>query len=209
MGNFPSVDDAYVIYLMFAILLSLLVAIASYIITYKLLNQPPSLSPYTKMPLRRALDLSFDSKERVLRYLFSLHQYDNPLFDFEKAALCRETGRIFPNALTWYGSVKVNWSFLQKRYAGNYVSWGSLSEQQQEMIRFAHQSLDGYQTEYSSKEPAPSRIEPYFATAVPGPLYVDLDTKVLLGWKQVPLTDLEVLIVQKPKGIYELPKSLQ
>ena len=33
----------------------------------------------------------------------------------------------------------------------------------------------------------------------PGPLYVDIETKVLLGWKVVPGTDLEVLIVQKPK----------
>ncbi|QLH35518.1 MAG: hypothetical protein HWD61_04670 [Parachlamydiaceae bacterium] len=111
--NYPVVDYMYVIYLTFAILSALLVTFASYIISYRVMNRPPSLSPYTKFPLRRAMDLSFDSKERVLRFLFNMHQYDNPMFDFEKAALCRETGRIFPNALTWYGTIKLDWTFCK------------------------------------------------------------------------------------------------
>lgn len=173
------------------------------------MNQPPSPSPYTKFPLRMAMDLSHESKERVLRFLFEMHQYDNPMFDFEKAALCRETGRIFPNVVTWNGTIKIDWTFLNKRYPGNYVSWGSLSDYQQEMIRSTHHTLEGFQTEFSSRESAPSRIEPDYALTSPGPLYVDLDSRVLLGWKSVPLTDLEVLIVQKPKGLFELPKHLQ
>lgn len=122
------------------------------------------------------------------------------MFDFEKAALCRETGRIFPNAVSWLGIIKVDWTFLNKRYPGNYVSWGSLSDSQQEMIRSYHHSLEDFQTEISCKEPAPSKVDPESAASIPGPLYVDLDTKVLLGWKSVPLTDLEVLVVQKPKN---------
>lgn len=203
-----TVDYTYTIYLTSAILLALIATLISCILSYRLMNQPPSPSPYTKLPLRNASDLSFDSKERVLRFLFEMHQYDNPLFDFEKAALCRETGRVFPNVVTWYGTIKMDWTFLKTRYPGNYVSWGSLSEYQQEMIRSAHHSLEDFQTEYSSREPAPSKIEPFYAMSSPGPLYVDLDSKILLGWKIVPLTDLEVLIVQKPRGIFELPKSL-
>jgi hypothetical protein len=203
------IDYSYTIYLSVAILFSLIFAFASCIIGYRLLNQAPSLSPYTKFPLRYASDLSFDSKERVLRYLFEMHEYDNSMFDLKKAALCRETGRIFPNAVTWYGVIKVDWTFLNKRYQGNYVSWGSLSSFQQETIQSSHHSLEGYQTEYSSREPAPSKIEPYYTEMFPGPLYVDIDTKVLLGWKIVPLTNLEVLVVQKPKGLFEVPKSLQ
>lgn len=199
-----TVDYTYTIYLMSAILLALIAAFVSSILSYRLLNQPPSPSPYSKLPLRFASDLSYDSKERVLRFLFEMLQYDNPMFDFEKAALCRETGRIFPNVVTWYGTIKVDWTFLNKRYRGNYVSWGSLSDFQQEMIRSAHHTLEGFQTEFSSREAAPSRIEPFYAMTSPGPLYVDLDTKVLLGWKSVPLTDLEVLVVQKPKGLFEI-----
>ena len=188
---------------MIAILIAVIAIFVSSIVTSRLLNRPPSLSPYSKFPLRNASDLSFDMKERVLRFLFDMHQYDNPMINFEKAALCRETGRIFSDAITWFGTIHVDWTFLNKRYPGNYVSWGSLSDSQQEMIRSSHHSLEGFQTEYSSRQSAPSKVDPFNATVSPGPLYVDLQTKVLLGWKSVPLTDLEVLIVQKPKGVFE------
>lgn len=171
-----------------------------------LTRQKDSVSPYTGFPLRRGSDLSYFNIENVLRYLYNLHQYDNRIFDLKRAAFCRETGRIFPNAITWYDKIKVNWSFLQKRYPGKYVSWGSLTESQQEDIRHWHHSLEGYQTEFSSPTPSPRLIEQEYAYSVPGPLYVDLETKVLLGWKNVPRTDLEVLIVQKPRGIFEPQK---
>lgn len=203
----PITDFAYVVYLSLAILLSLIVLLASCIFSYKLINQPPSLSPYTKAPLRYASDLSFDSKERVLRFLFEMHQYDNSMFDLEKAAFCRETGRIFSHAVTWYGVIKVDWNFLNKRFPGRYVSWGSLSDSQKELISSFHHSLEGFQTEYSSPHPAPSSVDAFYAMTIPGPLYVDFDRKILLGWKSVPLTDLEVLVVQKPKGIFEPKKN--
>jgi len=95
-------------------------------------------------------------------------------------------------------TVKVDWTFLQKRYPGIWVSWGSLNSDQQRAISDAHESLEGFQTEVSSPSPAPRAIEPEYAYTKPGPLYVDIQTKVLLGWKVVPGTELEVLIVQKP-----------
>ena len=156
------------------------------------------LSPYSQLPLRRARELSYDSKLRVLRYLFELRQFDNRIFEFKKAALCRETGRIFQDAITWYDTIKLDWTFLQKRYPGRYVSWGSLTPEQQEIVKSRHDTLAGFQVEYSSPNPKPKAIELKYALAKPGPLYVDIDTYVLLGWKIVPETDLEVLIVQKP-----------
>lgn len=209
MEYIPASDYAFIFYLTLAVAVAFLVTIVSYIVGYRVLSRPPSVSPYTKMPLRRASDLSHDTKERVLRYLYNMHQYDNQMFDFEKAALCRETGRIFPNTVTWYGTIEVDWTFINKRYPGNYVSWGSLSGYQKDMVSSAHHTLEGFQTEFSSQISAPSKVEPYYSTLVPGPLYVDLDTNVLLGWKSVPMTDLEVLIVQKPKGIFELPHALK
>lgn len=162
------------------------------------------LSPYTKTPLRLGADIPYQTAEKVLRFLFFMRQYDNRMFDVRKAAFCRETGRLFPNAISYFDTIHVDWTFLEKRYKGSYVSWGSLSEDQKEMIRRSHHSMDGYQTEFSSPRSAPSAIEPQYALAFPGPLYVDLDTRVLLGWKIVPDTTLEVLVVQKPKGIFEL-----
>lgn len=158
-------------------------------------------SPYSGMPLRKASELTFSTKDQILRYLYQLHDYDNRMFDLEKSALCRETGRLFPNAVTWTDKIKIDWSFIQKRFPGNFVSWGSLSEDTKKEIRAAHHSLNGFQTEYSSSQPAPRMIEYEVALRKPGPLYVDIDTKILLGWKCIPDTEFEVLIVQKPKTV--------
>jgi hypothetical protein len=155
-------------------------------------------SPYTGLPLRNCTDLSYFVAERVLLFLDDLHQYDNRIFKIRKAAFCRETGRIFQDCVSWFDTVRVDWTFLQKRYPGQYVSWGSLNKEQQEAIREVHDSLEGFQTGLSSPSPAPRAIEPEYIFTKPGPLYADLQTKVLLGWKVVPDTELEVLIVQKP-----------
>ncbi len=158
-----------------------------------------AISPYTGLPLRRASELPYYSAERVLRFMSEIRQYDNPVFSLNRAAFCRETGRLFPDCMTLWDSINVDWNFLRKRYPGLYVSWGSLGKEQQEEIRRAHEGmLEGFQTAFSSPIPSPRGIEPEYAYTRPGPLYVDLETKVLLGWKQVPETFLEVLIVQKP-----------
>lgn len=166
--------------------------------------RPDSVSPYSRLPMRLGKDLSYAASVSVLRYLYNLHQYDNRIINLKKAAICRETGRIFPKAITWYGKIKLDWTFLQKRYPGKYVSWGSLTAEQQGLIRNVHDSLEGFQTDFSCPLPQPKAIEAKYAFASPGPLYVDRDTKVLLGWKQVPDTELEVLIVQKPVHIINL-----
>lgn len=121
------------------------------------------------------------------------------MFDFRKASFCRETGRIFQNTINWMDIIHVDWNYLQSRFPGQFVSWGSLSRDQQAEIREAHESLEGFQIRFSSKRPAPINVEAEFALMKPGPLYVDISTKVLLGWKEVPGTELEVLIVQRPK----------
>lgn len=157
-------------------------------------------SPYTGIPLRRAKTLSYFAAERTLLFMDSFQQYDNRIFKLSGAAFCRETGRIFTNCISWTGRVKVDWDFIQKRYPGSYVSWGSLNAAQQMAVRKAHDSLEGFQTECSSPTPAPRAIEPEYVFVKPGPLYVDLEQKVLVGWKLVPDTELEVLIVQKPKA---------
>lgn len=159
------------------------------------------VSPYSGLPLRRGSELSYASMEKVLRYVYNYHQYDNRIFTLGKSAVCRETGRIFPESVTWYDTIKVDWTFIQKRYPGRYVSWGSLTREQQEIVRSVHGSLEGFQTEFSSRNPLPKAVEPEYALAKPGPLYVDFDSKVLVGWKCVPTSDLEVLIVQKPLKI--------
>lgn len=165
---------------------------------WRISQRSQAVSPYTGVPLRRMTEVSYYSAERILRYLYNLHQYDNRIFKLSRAAFCRETGRIFQDCVTLFDTIQIDWNFLRKRYPGNWISWGSLTKEQQEAIREAHISLDSFQTLESSPNPAPRAIEPDYAYTKPGPLYVDLETKILLGWQVVPGTAFEVLVVQKP-----------
>jgi hypothetical protein len=187
-----------------AVLACFFLLFLAFITAWWMRRREVSLSPYSGMPLRRATSLSYYSVEQVLKYVYHMHQYDNRVFDVRKAALCRETGRIFPDAVTWYNVLKVDWSFIQKRYPGTYVSWGSLTDAQQNAIRSIHESLEGFQTTGSSSIPSPRLVEARYAFEKPGPLYVDMDKGILVGWQCVPDTELEVLIVQKPTVIITL-----
>lgn len=157
-----------------------------------------STSPYTKQPLLLGVDIAVSLQRHIEGFLLSLPQPENDLFEFSKAAVCNQTGRIFPNCVTPGEVIHLKWNFLQKRYPGRYVSWGSLNETQKAIIRTCHQSMEGFQVDISSSRPLPQEIEPYYAMIKPGPLYVDMSTKILLGWQIVPGTDFEVLVVQKP-----------
>jgi len=165
---------------------------------WRLTQRVQVVSPYTGVPLRRMTEVSFFSAERIMLYLYELHQYDNRIFKLSKAAFCRETGRIFQDCVTIFDTIRIDWNFLQKRYPGNWTSWGSLSQETRDEIRKVHTSLDKFQTIESSPSPSPRAIEPSYCYTKPGPLYVDLDSKILLGWQVIPGTEFEVLIVQKP-----------
>lgn len=160
-----------------------------------------SLCPYTKLPMKLGVDVAPSVRRYVEDFMLSHPQPENSPIDFERAAISPETGRIFPNAVLKGTFVHLGWDFLQKRYPGRFVSWGSISEYEQATIRMCHESMFGYQTETSCPLSLPQEIDSVYAYTRPGPLYVDRSTKILLGWKEVPGTEFEVLIVQKP--IYE------
>ena len=186
----------WALFLLFA-LLATIMAIA-WFYSWKRKVKPP-LSLYTGFPLRRLLNASYDTLVQVHRFLDEHPGYDNPNIRFSRALFCRDTGRIFPECVNWYGSIDLDWTFLRKRYPGHYVSWGSLSQEQKREIKELHGSLEGFQTEFSCPDPLPQQISPEYAYRSPGPLYVDISTHTLLGWKEVPDTQMEVLIVQKPR----------
>lgn len=195
------ISDSDVIIFGFAFLFIFVAIIVAFFWGAWIKKHSVALSPYTGHPLRRASELPYESARKVLKFLYDRHEYDNRIFDIKRASFCRETGRIFPDTVSWLDTIHVDWNFLRKRFPGNFVSWGSLTEVQQSVIQKAHESLEGFQVEYSSSKYSPSAIESEYLYTKPGPLYVDMDAKVLLGWQCVPDTDLEVLIVQKPKYI--------
>lgn len=158
-------------------------------------------SPYTGLPLRYGREIGYYNSEKIYRYLYDMKQYDNRIFDLKKASFCRDTLRIFPDSVNWLDAIRVDWNFLQKRMKGNYVSWGSLTREQQADIRKRHDSMLEFQTEYSSPTVQPKLVEPEYVLSKPGPLYVDITTGTLVGWQIVPGTDFEVLVIQKPLNI--------
>jgi hypothetical protein len=160
------------------------------------------LSPYTSKPLRYGRDVPLSSVEKIMRFLhYKVRGYHNRVFLMRRSMICRETGRIFPNSVSFTGRAQVDWNFLNKKYPGTYVSWGSLTEEQKIDLMALHGSLEGFQTEISCPFPSPRSITPEYVYVKPGPLYVDLRTHVLLGWKVIPDTSFEVLVVQKPKEV--------
>jgi hypothetical protein len=126
-------------------------------------------------------------------------QPENPPIDFLLASYCPQTGRIFPNTVTEKERVQLSWDFLKRRWPGMFISWGALSEEERGVVRLLHGSLDGFQTEHSSTHVAPESVVEEFSSLAPGPLYIDQKTKVVIGWKKVPGTYFEVLVVQQPK----------
>lgn len=195
---FGVLRDIDIVFFSAALFFVLAGLVAYFFYTFIAMNRRPDVSPYSGMPLRYAKELTFSNRDKVNRFLKSLHDFDNRPIDFHDAAFCRETGRIFPHSVTWSGAIKMDWGFIKRRFPGNFVSWGSLSPEKKKEIEMAHGPLFEYQREISSKNPSPRLVEEWEALSKPGPLYVDPDTKILMGWRMVPETDLEVLIIQKP-----------
>lgn len=193
--------DFYSLLILVLVLLGCLLFLIGLLVIGWLFAQSRRLEvgPYSKEPLRRWTDLSYATIGKIYLYLTKLHQYDNRMFNIHRIAFCRETGRVFPDAVDRFGRIRLDWTFLQRRHAGDWVSWGSLTYAQQSAIRQAHVTLADFQTEVSSSNPSPRLVEPQYALAKPGPLYVDLHKMVLMGWKIVPGTEIELLIVQHPK----------
>ncbi|SCA62368.1 hypothetical protein SCG7086_AA_00020 [Chlamydiales bacterium SCGC AG-110-P3] len=168
-------------------------------------NRQGSVSPFTGHEMRRGEDLAYSAVQEVQKWLDSMADPDNPVLDIRRASVCRETGRIIPDSVNLFNVIKVDWGFLERRYPGRWVSWGSLSAVEKQKLKDCHESLDGFQVDESSSNPDPKAVDLYHMTLKPGPLYVDKASRVLMGWKVIPRTNLEVLVVQRP---YRLPERL-
>jgi hypothetical protein len=149
--------------------------------------------------MRLGIDVAKSITGMVQAFLEEQPQPENPKIDFVRAAYCPVTGRIFPDCVSPSEQVTLSWSFIKQRCEGTFVSWGSLSEEERGILRLLHGTLEGYQTEQSSSRPRPEGVEEEFSVLSPGPLYADRKTKVLVGWKKVPGTYFEVLVVQQPR----------
>jgi hypothetical protein len=154
---------------------------------------------YSGRPMRLGVDIARSMADYINEFLKTLpNASDNPPIDMTKAAFCPVTGRIFPDCVSSSERINLGWDFLSKRCPGTFVSWGSLPEHERGELKLLHSSFDGFQTEKSSPLPRPQNIDEQYALLAPGPLYVDRVKKVVIGWKKVPGTYFEVLVVQRP-----------
>jgi len=155
--------------------------------------------PYCKRSLRLGGDVAVSLAGIVNAFLQEESQEENPPIEFPLASYCPETGRIYPKSVSEKERIQLSWDFIKRRWPGTFISWGALSEEEKGVVRLLHGSLDGFQTEYSSTLPNPESVGGEFSSLSPGPLYIDRETKTLLGWKKVPGTYFEVLVVQQPQ----------
>lgn len=158
-----------------------------------------NVCPYCRRPMRLGIDVAKSMAMMVNAFLDEQPQPENPNIDFATAAYCPVSGRIFPDCVSDMEQVTLSWRFLTQRRSGTFVSWGALSEEERGILKLLHGSLEGFQTEKSSMNLRPEDIEEEFISTAPGPLYVDRKEKVVMGWKKVPGTYFEVLVVQQPR----------
>jgi hypothetical protein len=152
-----------------------------------LVNRSGSRSPYTGSVIGKGTDILFPAVRRIHDFLEKKNSVDNLPFSLEKAAVCRQTGRIFPDSINTFGVVRIGRKYVSGYRSGDYRRWADLTAGEREHFLRAHGQLEGYQT--VADDPI----------ARPGPLYIDIKCGTAVGWQCVPGTDLEVLIVQKPK----------
>lgn len=155
--------------------------------------------PYCGAILQFGSDVANSIQQHVNAYVHAFSEEDNPEIDFSKAAICPTSGYIFQECVVRNNRVTLDWSFLSKRLKGSFISWGALPEEEKGIFRLLHLSMEGYQTEKSSPTIQPDRVEEEYARLIPGPLYVDRNTKILMGWVRVPGTNFQVLIIRRPQ----------
>lgn len=189
---------------------TIIVTVASFIITLSVLvsfawvgwkkeGRRGDVCPYTKEKMCLGADVARSLMMYVNAFLQEQQVGDNPAIDFSRAAYCPKTGRIFTDCVGSNEQISLSWDFLRRRCKGTFVSWGALSEEERGVLKLLHDSVEGFQTESSSKNLRPESVEEEFALLSPGPLYVDRTARVLMGWKKVPGTYFEVLVVQRPQ----------
>ncbi len=141
-------------------------------------------SPFSGLHLAKGEEILYSSAEKISLFFSELPETENASIDMSKASFCKKTGRIFPNTINSFDQIDVSLNYLKAYYSSKLTPWFRLSEEDKDAILRAHDSLDGFQMGKGIK---------------PGPLFVDKKNKTLVGWKQVPGTEMEVLVTQKIK----------
>jgi hypothetical protein len=195
-------EFAFLLFLV-ELLIALLLFAVVFGIGYWITQRPHTRSPFTDSPLLSASNLSFQAMQKVHSFVHALPLGSICKLDLNEAGVCRQTGRIFPNCTNRFGIVILPKNYLELYYPAKLIPWSALSSEQQTLIRQQHITLEKFQISwYNSSQPSVNSKFIYdssYLLTKPGPLFVDLATATLVGWQCVPDTELELLIIQRPK----------
>ena len=134
-------------------------------------------SPFGNEPLLSGDKITFNGIARIREELFRLPQPYNPSFDPLKSAVCSETGRVFPNAVTRFGRISLRRQWWQQQWSGEWVAWEDLTPPEQERVA---RMLD--LTDYPLSEPKACFVDPFQG--------------LFKGWRRVPGCDLQMMVTQ-------------
>ena len=142
-------------------------------------------SPFSGKILARGEEIFYASAEKIHLFSSELSQPENAPIDLTKAVFCRETNRIFSSSINAFGEIDLTRNYLKKYYSSKLVSWFRLRESEKLKLASMHTSLEGFQVGKG---------------LFPGPLFVDKKRSILVGWKRIPETEMEIIVIQKPKN---------
>ncbi len=158
-------------------LLSLLALFSFFALGYFFCNRRGARSPFSGKAMRHGKEFSFEAVSKVLAFLEAENDKDNLPFDLEKAAICEETGRIFPDALNAFEVVKLKKPYTKHFYKAKMEALENLSEKEQMDLR---ENCDNFS--FFSKNSS---------------IFVDREKGNILAWKKIPETALELMLVKK------------
>lgn len=140
-------------------------------------------SPFSGKLLARGEEIFYACAEKIYFFSSELSQPENASFDLAEAVFCRETNRIFPSSINAFGEINLIRNYLKKYYPSKLVPWFRLTDSEKVKLASMHSSLEGFQIGKSLSL---------------GPLFVDRKRSILVGWKRIPETKMEIIVIQKP-----------
>lgn len=147
--------------------------------------------------LMPAEQLHFTAMQYVHQFLQN-HPYSQMKVDLTSTLVCRKTGRIFSCDTKCRRTMKSAECYLMQHYSGVLVPWSTLNQEQKQNFVARHSCLKHFQLHPSGANTAFSYSDWTSADMKPGPLFVDLEAGVAVGWQCIPHTNLEIIIVQPP-----------
>ncbi len=137
-------------------------------------NREGSRSPITRGQLAPGDLITYDTVQKIQRFMLSQPQPENAPFEVAQAAICRDSGKIFTEARNAFDVLRVGNDFPRRRWPGHWVQWKHLHSNEQRRLASLHECVRDLKRD---------------------DLYGDPIKGSIMSWQRVPETEVEVLVV--------------